>query len=40
MKELGAVAIGASATDFAAYMLKDFQKWQRVTHDTGIKLNN
>jgi tripartite-type tricarboxylate transporter receptor subunit TctC len=40
LRDLGAVATGKTAEEFSAYMLRDYQKWQRVTRETGIKLGN
>ena len=40
LKELGAVAKGTSAAEFAAFMRSDYDKWGRVIRDTGIKLSN
>jgi tripartite-type tricarboxylate transporter receptor subunit TctC len=40
LKDLGAVATAKTAAEFSAYMLRDYQKWQRVTREIGIKLNN
>jgi tripartite-type tricarboxylate transporter receptor subunit TctC len=37
-KELGAVAASSTPAAFAAYVKRDFEKWQRVIRDTGIKL--
>ena len=37
-KELGAVAASSTPAAFAAYVKRDFEKWQRVIQDTGIKL--
>jgi tripartite-type tricarboxylate transporter receptor subunit TctC len=39
-KELGAIAKGTDAAEFAAFMRKDYDKWERVIRETGIKLNN
>ena len=40
LKELGAVARSTTPEEFAAFIQKDFQKWGRVTRETGIKLDN
>jgi len=40
LKELGAVARGTAPDEFAALIRDDFQKWGRVTRETGIKLDN
>ena len=37
-KELGAVAASSTPSAFAAYVKQDYDKWQRVIRDTGIKL--
>lgn len=39
-KELGAVVTYKTSEEFSAYLQKDYQKWQRVTRETGIKLND
>jgi tripartite-type tricarboxylate transporter receptor subunit TctC len=38
LKELGAVAASSTPAAFAAYVKQDYDKWQRVIRDTGIKL--
>ena len=38
LKELGAVAASSTPAAFAAYVRQDFEKWQHVIRDTGIKL--
>jgi tripartite-type tricarboxylate transporter receptor subunit TctC len=40
LKDLGAVAKGTNAAEFAAFMRNDYEKWGRVIRDTGIKLPN
>jgi tripartite-type tricarboxylate transporter receptor subunit TctC len=40
LQELGAIAKGTNAADFAAFMRKDYDKWGGVIRETGIKLNN
>jgi tripartite-type tricarboxylate transporter receptor subunit TctC len=37
-QELGAVAKSSTPAAFAAYVRQDYEKWQRVIRDTGIKL--
>ena len=37
-KELTAVAASSAPEEFAAYLKRDYEKWQRVVRDTGIKL--
>jgi tripartite-type tricarboxylate transporter receptor subunit TctC len=37
-RELGAVAANSTPAAFAAYVRQDYDKWQRVIRDTGIKL--
>ena len=37
LKELGAVAASSTPAAFAAYVRQDYDKWQRVIRDTGIK---
>ena len=39
-QELGAIAKGTTAAEFAAFMRKDYDKWGGVIRETGIKLNN
>jgi tripartite-type tricarboxylate transporter receptor subunit TctC len=40
MTELGALVAYKAPNEFAAFMQNDFQKWQRVTAETGIKAKN
>jgi len=40
LRELGAVARSTTPEEFAAFIQRDFQKWGRVTRETGIKLDN
>jgi tripartite-type tricarboxylate transporter receptor subunit TctC len=37
-KELTAIAASSAPEEFAAYLKRDYEKWQRVVRDTGIKL--
>ena len=39
-QDLGAIAKGTTAAEFAAFMRKDYDKWGGVIRETGIKLNN
>jgi tripartite-type tricarboxylate transporter receptor subunit TctC len=39
-KDLGAVAKGSNSIEFAAYMRREYDKWERVIRETGIKLSN
>jgi tripartite-type tricarboxylate transporter receptor subunit TctC len=39
-QDLGAIAKGTTAAEFAAFMRRDYDKWGGVIRDTGIKLNN
>ena len=39
-KELTAIAASSAPEEFAAYLNRDYGKWQRVVRDTGIKLAN
>jgi tripartite-type tricarboxylate transporter receptor subunit TctC len=40
LQDLGAIAKGTTAAEFAAFMRKDYDKWGGVIRETGIKLNN
>lgn len=40
LRELGAVVTAKPADEFTDYIMRDYQKWQRVTRDTGIKLTD
>jgi tripartite-type tricarboxylate transporter receptor subunit TctC len=40
LKELGAVARSTTPEEFSAFIRKDFEKWGRVTRETGIRLGN
>jgi tripartite-type tricarboxylate transporter receptor subunit TctC len=40
LKELTAVAGSSTPAEFTAYLKRDFEKWQRVVKETGIKLTD
>jgi tripartite-type tricarboxylate transporter receptor subunit TctC len=37
MKGLGAVTVGDSPAEFAAFLKKDYERWSRVVKASGVK---
>ena len=37
MKQLGAITVGDSPAEFAAFLKKDYERWARVIKASGIK---